>query len=71
MTHDRPITISTAGSSKSLSWLPERTSWTAFTARLQTPVRGLETYEGYIHLTKPEQDKRKDIGGYVGGTLKG
>lgn len=71
MIHDRAITISTAGSSKSLSWLPERTTWAAFTGRLRTPVRGIETYEGYLRLTKPEQDKRKDIGGFVGGTFKG
>lgn len=71
MTHDRVITISTAGSSKALSWLPERTTWADFTQRLRTPVRGTETYEHYVRMTKPEQDKRKDIGGYVGGTLKG
>ena len=71
MTHDRPITISTAGSSKSMTWLPERTTWALFAARLINPVRGVETYEAYLRLTKPEQDKRKDVGGYVGGTLRG
>ena len=71
MTHDRTITISTAGSSKSLSWLPERTTWAAFTERLRVPVRGIETYEAYVRLTVAEQSKRKDVGGYVGGTLKG
>ena len=71
MTHDRAITISTAGSSKALSWLPELTSWSAFAARLRTPVRGTETYEQYLRMTRPEQDKRKDVGGYVGGTFRG
>ena len=71
MKHDRPITITTAGSSKSLTWLPERTTWAGFAQRLQTPVRGTETYEQYIRMNKPEQDKRKDIGGYVGGTFLG
>lgn len=71
MTHDKPITISTAGSSKSMTWLPERTTWAAFTERLRNPVRGVETLEQYLRMTKPEQDKRKDVGGYVGGTFKG
>lgn len=71
MTHDRELTISTAGSSKSMTWLPERITWAAFVGRLQHPIRGTETYDQYIRMTKPEQDKRKDVGGYVGGTLKG
>ena len=71
MTHDRELTISTAGSSKSLTWLPERITWADFVGRLQHLIRGTETYDQYIRMTKPEQDKRKDVGGYVGGTLKG
>lgn len=71
MTHDRPITISTAGSSKALTWLAEPTSWAAFTERLRTPVRGAETYEQYTRMTLAEQSKRKDVGGFVGGTLRG
>ena len=71
MTHDRTMTISTAGSSKSMTWLPERTTWAAFVERLRVPVRGVETYEAYVRLTTSEQSKRKDVGGYVGGTFKG
>ena len=71
MTQDRPMTISTAASSKSLVWRAEHTSWAAFTQRLKTPVCGTETYTQYIRMSKAEQDKRKDVGGYVGGALKG
>ncbi len=71
MKHDRTLTLSVAGTSKSLVWLPEATTWSAFVTRLRTPVRGTETFEAYQRMTKPERDKRKDIGGFVGGTLKG
>ena len=71
MIHDRALTISIAGTSKSMTWLPERITWAGFTARLQTPVHGAETLDQYLRMTKPEQDKRKDVGGYVGGTLRG
>lgn len=69
MTHDRSITLSVAGTSKSLVWLPESTTWAAFVERLRVPVRGTETFTQYQRMTKAEQAKRKDTGGFVGGTL--
>lgn len=71
MNHDRNLTLSVAGTSKSLVWLPETISWSNLVGRLRTPQRGAETLEQYLRMTKPERDKRKDIGGFVGGTLRG
>ncbi|NLC32458.1 MAG: virulence-associated protein E, partial [Clostridiales bacterium] len=71
MTYDRDIVISTAGGSKSRVWLPQPTSWSAFAGRLKSPQWGQETMEEYLALPKAEQDSRKDVGGYVGGTLQG
>lgn len=71
MTHDRPITLSVAGTSKALSWLPEATSWSVFAERLRTPQRGTETFLQYQRMTKAEKDRRKDTGGFVGGTFRG
>src|SRR5690606_2824071 len=38
--------------------------------RLRTAVRGTETLSEYLKLPKREQDELKDVGGFVGGTLK-
>ena len=46
-------------------------SWSDFLQRLSMPVRTQESFEQYKSLPKTEQDKLKDIGGFVGGTLKG
>lgn len=71
MTHDRQLTISVAGSSKALSWLPEVTTWSALVERLRAPLRSPETVQAYQRMTPAEQAKRKDVGGFVGGTLRG
>ena len=39
--------------------------------KLQIPVRGTETLAAYMGLSKSQQDELKDVGGYVGGALKG
>lgn len=71
MTHDRQLTITTAGTSKSRVWQPETLSWADLLRRLETPVRGTETQTAYLRMTVAEQSERKDVGGFVGGTLQG
>lgn len=71
MQYDRKITISAAGSRKATSW-PAQTIWLSeFYARLQTPTRSTETLANYMKLHKSQQDNLKDVGGFVGGALKG
>lgn len=62
----------TAGTSrKSMSWQVQELYWSEFVARLQSPVRSQETLSEYKAYPKAKQDDLKDIGGFVGGTLKG
>ena len=70
LTSNREITISAAGSRKAVSWPAQRLLISELYNRLQTPVRSAETYDEYMRLPKPQQDDLKDVGGFVGGTLK-
>ena len=58
-------------SRKSTSWSVQEITLAALYTRLQTPTRGVETIADYLKLSKTEQDDRKDVGGFVGGTLNG
>ena len=71
MQNNRMLHISTAGSRKAIQWPGSTIMWSEFAERLGTPVRGDETLEQYLAFPKAQQDELKDIGGFVGGTLKG
>lgn len=71
MQYNRKLQISTAGSRKATHWLKSDIMWSEFAEKLKTPVRGTETLEQYLALPKSQQDELKDVGGFVGGTLKG
>lgn len=71
MQYNRELRISTAGSRKATRWPASTIFWSEFAQKLATPVRGSESYEEYLALPKARQAELKDIGGYVGGTLKG
>lgn len=71
MKHDRQITISVGASRLSIQWNKQRTSLSELYDRLSTPTRSAETYEQYMQLPKAEQDKLKDVGGFVAGELIG
>lgn len=70
-TYDRALRISTGTSRKSMSWQQQEILWSDFVWRLSRPVRTRESYAEYRSLPKAEQDRLKDIGGYVGGELSG
>ena len=71
MQNDRIIKITTGSSRKSLTWNGQEMYWSDFLQKLSQPLRTQESFEQYKALPKSEQDKLKDIGGYVGGVLKG
>lgn len=71
MIHDRQITISVAPNRKSTSWVNTTLSISELYARLSAPIRSTETLDAYMKLPKSKQDDLKDVGGFVGGTLKG
>lgn len=70
MNHDRSLTISTAGSRDALIWKPTMTTWSALAERLRVPQTGTESHAAYLRMTKAQQDRLKDVGGFLGGTLR-
>lgn len=71
MNIDKKISISIGASRWSKQWTQTTMLWSELCARLKTPVRTGETVEEYHQMKKADQGKLKDIGGFVGGTLKG
>ncbi|WP_295216390.1 virulence-associated E family protein [Ruminococcus sp.] len=71
MQNDRRITITIGSSRKATQWNAQQMLWSELVAKLATPMRGTETLEEYLKLSKPKQDSLKDVGGFVAGTLEG
>lgn len=71
MLNDRKISISVGASRKSVNWQGQDLLYSDFVKKLETPVRSQETLEDYLKLAKAKQDDLKDVGGFVGGALKG
>ncbi|MBR4711058.1 MAG: virulence-associated protein E, partial [Clostridia bacterium] len=69
--NDRTLTISVGGSRKSVRWAATEIQWPALCDRLRTPIRGKESHDAYLRMPKAQQDNLKDIGGFVGGALRG
>ncbi len=71
MKNDRPITISVGSSRKSIDWQAQTMTISELYDRLRTPARGTETQTEYFAMQKSQQDRLKDVGGYVAGALNG
>lgn len=69
--HDGSVLISTGKSRFEKKWKNKTMQWSALVAKLHKPVVTPETYAEYKKLPKADQDRIKDVGGYVGGSLKG
>ena len=63
--------IAYGNSRMSKKWKNADVDWDSFLARVKTTQRTTETVEEYRKLPKNQQDDIKDIGGFVGGHLKG
>lgn len=60
------------GSSRfSTKWKNKQVKWAELLARLRNVSMTQETQAEYFKMTKAQQDKIKDVGGFVGGTLNG
>lgn len=69
--NDRKIKISSAGSRRAARW-PAQELWISeLYDRLRVPARGTETMAEYLSMKKARQDELKDVGGFVGGVLRG
>ncbi len=51
-------------------WKNREMTWEAFIERVSRPIRTTETVEEYRKMKKGEQDRIKDVGGFVAGHLK-
>lgn len=69
--HDGTIAIAVGQSRKELNWKNQEMQWSDFVKKLSSPVRTKESYEEYRAFPKTKRDEIKDVGGYVGGSLKG
>lgn len=68
--YDGQIAIATGKSRHETNWKNNKILWSNLIVKLKTPVVTSETYDEYKKLGKPEQDRIKDVGGFVGGNLK-
>lgn len=61
--------ISEGSSRFSTKWKNKQILWSVLLARLKNASMTQETQAEYMAMTKNQQDKIKDVGGFVGGTL--
>lgn len=71
MLNDRQIIISVGSSRTSIDWQTQTMTIEELYKRLQTPARGTETQAEYLAMQKSQQDRLKDVGGFVAGVLNG
>lgn len=64
------LLISTGRSRFETSWKNKTMSWAALLNRLSRSMETTETHAEYMKMSKEQQDKIKDIGGFVGGHLR-
>ena len=65
------IQVATAGSKFDKKFKNQTVTIAQFAERLAKPTVSQETLAQYLHMPKAQQDDIKDVGGYVGGMLKG
>ena len=68
--HNGDLLISTGRSRYETAWKNKTMSWAALLNRLSRSMETPETHAEYMKMGKEQQDKIKDIGGFVGGHLK-
>lgn len=68
--YDGKFTIATGKSRKDTSWKNKDTSWSSLLTKLSKSYETRETLAEYTKMSKSKQDEIKDIGGFVGGSLK-
>lgn len=68
---DMAFYIATGRCRQEAHWKNEEWSWRKFTERVSKTHRTAEKLSEYMSATKARQDEIKDIGGFVGGYLRG
>jgi len=68
---NQKIDVATGMSARSRKWKNRKMLWSDLVIRLTKEHKTNETFKEFISATKAEQHKIKDVGGYVGGYLRG
>ena len=71
MENSRKLVISEANNRLSKQWVTTEITWSEFVDRLGKPKITTETLDEFLSYSKSKQDDIKDVGGFVGGKLKG
>ena len=71
MENSRKLVISEANNRLSKQWVITEITWSEFVDRLGKPKVTAETLDEFLSYSKSKQDDIKDVGGFVGGKLKG
>lgn len=71
MKYDGKIDIAIGKTARSTTWKNQSLLYSEFVNRLKQTQYTNETYKEFISATKAEQGQIKDVGGYVGGYLRG
>ena len=71
MENSRKLIISEANNRHSKQWVTTEITWSEFVDRLGKPKITAETLDEFLSYSKSKQDDIKDVGGFVGGKLKG
>ena len=68
--YDGSIALATGKSKKETHWKNKTMEWSELVKKLSHTTRTPETAAEYKKIAKADRDRIKDVGGFVGGTLK-
>lgn len=68
--YDQEIALATGKSRKEINWKNRSILWSQLVEKLSNTTRTPETAIEYRKMAKTDRDNLKDVGGFVGGTLK-
>ena len=68
---DTTIITATGRSRSARSWKSQKMTWSALVSKLAEPTVTNETAAEYAKMSKADQGRKKDVGGFVGGYIPG
>lgn len=71
MQQNGTLDISIGRSRRDTKWKQQTIEWVEFSRRLSETHRTTETFKEFVSAKKDRQDEIKDIGGFVGGIIRG
>lgn len=69
--NDGSLPIATGRSRLEKQWKNKSIPWSQLLVKLSKPTVTPESYTEYLKMSKDDQDRIKDVGGFIGGSLKG